>query len=144
MPSHLRFTPQQYAAILGARPLPGLDDARFKEALATALARTDPGLGCYVAGLRSSQARLLREHVEPAPAAPGAEAVALTPGEWRALARACELARLSCGPSVTRDALLRLVVEESPGLAERLAGLPSVRLAMLCYSLKAGVRRAAT
>jgi hypothetical protein len=141
MPPHLRLTPEQLAAILRACPPPGLDDKGFRDALAGALAETDPVLACYVAGLHDAQTRLLRGHVEPSPEAPGVEAVAVTLEEWRALARACELARLCCGPWVTTEALLRLVAWESPALAERLAALPPARLAMLCYSLNTGARR---
>jgi hypothetical protein len=139
MSRYLRLTPEQYVAILRACPSGAHDDAGFRDALASALAGTDPGLACYVAGLRSSQARLLREHVEPAPEA-GDWALELTVGEWRALARASELARLG-GPRVTPGELLRLVEGESPALAAKLEAMAPARLAMLCYSLGSGVGR---
>jgi len=160
MCGYLRFTPDEYRAVLEAsRPL-GLASGydAFRRALADALGGSSPALAGRIAALSDAQARLLREHLETTRATPepGADkgpdlplgewrsllqALGLSFPEWQSLSRACALALLRSDDLMPEEVnLARLVREEQPALAEKLEGLTAGQLARLCIALRSGRR----
>jgi hypothetical protein len=122
--SYIRFTPQEYQAILGlcrSLALRPEDLPIFRILLVESLAKSYPDLARRVDGFRPDQLRLLFRRVRRRR---GACRVEFTAEERRALHRACAAFPLPGRfKRHLQDALVRRFRQEAPGLAEKLTRL---------------------